>query len=329
MAHTRELQETIVREITDRIDPDESSVPYSRDGYYHYHRFEAGKEYPVHCRRKQRLDASEEVLIDGNLLAEGHDFFSLRLGGTSPDQRVLAYAVDTRGRRIYSVYFKDLERGELLDDVLEEVTGNVAWASDNRTIFYTRQHPETLRSYQVFRHRLGTDPKEDVLIYEERDETFYVRVARTKSRRFVLIVSAHALTTEYRFVEADRPGDPFVLLQPREKGHEYRAHHEDEHFFILTNREAKNFRLVKAPVSAPAAENWEEIVPHREDVFLEDLEVFRDFLVLVERRSGLRRLRVIPRNGSPEHDVAFDEPAYYIELGENFEVEQKRPPIHL
>lgn len=321
MAHTRDLQETLVREITERIDPDESSVPYSRDGYFHYHRFEAGKEYPIHCRRKGALDAPEEVLVDGNLLARGHDFFSLRLGGTSPDETLVAYAIDTRGRRIYSIYFKDLGAWTLLDDVVEEVTGNLAWANDNRTVFYTRQHPDTLRSYQVFRHRLGTDPTDDVLVYQEEDETFHVRVARTRSKRFVLIVSSHALTTEYRFVDAGDPEGAFTLLEPREKEHDYSVRHLGEHFFILTNRGAPNFRLVKAPVAAPSAENWVEVVAHREDVFLEDLELFRDFLVVVERRLGLRRLRILPGDGAAEHAVVFDEPAYIVELGPNFEVD--------
>jgi oligopeptidase B len=321
MAHTRALQETLVREINDRIDPAESSVPYSRDGYFHYHRFEAGREYAIHCRRKGSLDAPEEVLVDGNQLALGHDFFALRLGGTSPDAKLLAYAVDTRGRRIYSVYFKDLESGELLDDVIEEVTGNVAWANDDRTLFYTRQHPDTLRSYQVFRHRLGTDPKSDALVYQEDDEAFHVRVARTRSRRFILIVSSHALTTEYRFLDADDPGGSFSVVEPREKEHDYSVRHIGDHFFILTNRGAPNFRLVKTPVAAPASGNWEEVIPHRDDVFLEDLELFRDFLVVAERRLGLRRLRILPRDGSAGHEVTFEEPAYYTELGENFEVD--------
>ncbi len=319
MAHTRELQETLFREITSRIDPEDSSMPYRKDGYYHYHRFEPGKEYALHCRRKETLEAPEEILFDGNELARGHEFFSLRFSDVSPDQELAAYGVDTRGRRIYTVRFKELQSGALLDDVLPEVTGNVAFAGDNRTVFYTKQHPETLRSYQVFRHRLGTDSREDVLIYEEKDEAFHLRLSRTRSKKFLVVVSAHVLTTEYRILEADDPERELRVLVPREHNHEYSARHHGDHFFILTNKGAPSFRLVKAPVEAPSFENWKEVVAHREGVILEDLEVFRDFLVLVERREGLRRIRVIPWNGEGEHEISFDEPAYAVDLRDNYE----------
>ena len=319
MAHTKELQETLFREITERIDPDDSSVPYRRDGYYHYHRYGPRKEYPLHCRRKQTLDAPEEILFDGNELARGHEFFSLRFSDVSPDQKLAAYGVDTRGRRIYTVRFKDLETGALLDDVLPEVTGNVAFAGDNRTVFYTRQHPDTLRSYRVFRHRLGSDPRADVLLYEENDEAFHLRLSRTRSKKFLVVVATHVLTTEYRILETDDPQGELRLLQPREHNHEYSARHHGNHFFILTNKGAHSFRLVKAPAEAPSFENWEEVIPHREGVILEDLEVFRDFLVLVERREGLRRIRVIPWDGGGEHEISFDEPAYAVDLRDNHE----------
>lgn len=321
MAHTRDLQETLFREITGRIDPDDYSVPYRKDGYYHYHRFEPGKEYALHCRKRERLEAPEEVLFDGNELSQGHEFFSLRFSDLSPDQKLAAYAVDTRGRRIHTVRFKNLETGALLDDVLPEVTGNVAFAGDNRTVFYTKQHPDTLRSYQVFRHRLGADPREDILVYEENDEAFHLRLSRTRSKKFLIVVSAHVLTTEYRILETDDPQGELRLLEPREHNHEYSARHHGDHFFILTNKEAKSFRLVKAPVEAPSFENWEEVIPHREGVILEDLEVFRDFLVLVERREGLRRIRVIPWDGGGEHEISFDEPAYAVDLRDNYETD--------
>ena len=319
MAHTRELQEALFREITARIDPDDSSVPYRKDGYYHYHRFEPGKEYALHCRRKESLEAPEEILFDGNELARGHKFFSLRFSDLSPDQTLAAYGVDTRGRRIYTVRFKDLGSGALLDDVLAEVTGNVAFAGDNRTVFYTRQHPDTLRSYRVFRHRLGTDSREDVLIYEEKDEAFHLRLSRTRSKKYLVVVSAHVLTTEYRILQASDPEGELQVLVPREHNHEYSARHHGDHFFILTNRGAPGFRLVKAPAQAPSFENWEEVIPHRERVILEDLEVFCDFLVLVERQEGLRRIRVIRWDGGGEHEISIDEPAYAVDLRDNYE----------
>jgi oligopeptidase B len=318
MAHTRELQETLFREITARIDPDESSVPYFRDGYYHYVRFEPGKEYALHCRKKT-LDAPEEVLFDGNELARGHEFFSLRFSDTSPDQRIAAFAVDTRGRRIYTVRFKDLSTSAILEDVIPDVTGTAAFAVDNETVFYTKQHPETLRSYQVFRHRLGTDTREDVLVYEEKDEAFHLRLFRTRSKKFLVVVSVHALTTEYRILDAKVPGGEFRVLLPREHHHEYSAHHFGEHFYVLSNKEAPGFRLGRVPVQSPSFENWEEIVPHRAGVVLEDLELFRGFLVLMERREGLRQVRVIPWAGGAEHEISFDEPAYGVELRDNYD----------
>ncbi len=319
MAHTRELQETLFREIAARIEPDEASVPYRKDGYFHYHRFEPGKEYALHCRRKESLEAPEEILLDGNELARGHEFFSLRFSDVSPDQRLAAYAVDTRGRRIHTLYFKDLETGALLPDVIPELTGNAAFAADNRTVFYTRHHPETLRSYRVFRHRLGSDPSEDALVYEEKDEAFHLRLSRTRSKKFLVVVSLHALTTEYRILEAERPEGELRVLAPRERHHEYTARHHGDHFFILTNKGAPNFRLVKAPAGAPSIENWEEVVPHREGVILEDLELFRDSLVLVERSEGLRRIRILPWDGGAEHEISFDEPVFSIELRDNYE----------
>ncbi len=319
MAHTRDLQETLFREITARIDPDESSVPYLRDGYYHYHRFEPGKEYALHCRRKKAPGAPEEILFDGNELGRGHEYFSLLFSDTSPDQRIAAFATDVRGRRIYTVRFKDLTTSALLEDVIPDVTGTVAFARDNRTVFYTRQHPETLRSYQVFRHELGSDSREDALVYEEKDEAFHLRLSRTRSKRFLVVASVHVLTTEYRVLEAREPQEEFRVLVPREHDHEYAIRHFGDHFYIHTNKEAPGYRLVKAPVESPTFENWVEVVPHREGVILEDLEIFRDFLVLVERREALRRVRVIPWEGGGEHEIPFEEPAYAVELRDNYE----------
>ncbi len=319
MAHTRDLEETLFREITARIDPDQSSVPYLRDGYHHYYRFEPGKEYALHCRRKGALEAPEEILFDENELARGHEFFSLRFSDTSPDQKIAAFAVDTRGRRIYTVRFKDLSTSELLEDVISEVTGAVAFANDNRTVFYTRQHPETLRAYQVFRHELGTDSREDALVYEEKDEAFHLRLSRTRSKKFLVVISVHVLTTEYRVLEADRPEGELRVLVPREHHHEYSARHHGNHFFILTNKGAPFFRLVKMPDDASSIESWEEVIPPRDGVILEDLEIFQDFLVLVERREASRRIRILPVDGGGEHEISFDEPPYAVELRDNYE----------
>ena len=319
MAHTEKLQETLFEEIKGRLDPDDSSVPYRKDDFYYYYRFEEGKEYAIHCRKRGSLDADEEILANGNALSEGHEYFSLHVSGVSVDHNLLAYAIDTKGRRIYDIYFKTLGTGKLLDDVIGDVTGSVAWASDNQTVFYSKQHPETLRAHQVYRHRLGTNPADDVLVFEETDETFHVDVFKTKSKRFIMISSDQTLTSEYRFLPADEPDGDFRVLQPRERKHEYSASHFEDHFFILTNDDAVNFRLMKTPVNKPGKEHWEEVIPHRADVLLETFAMFRDYLVLVERHEGLRKIRIRPWDGSDEHYLEFDEPAYYAYLTQNVE----------
>ena len=325
MAETEGLQEELFEEIKKRLEPNESSVPYRKEDYYYYHRFEEGGEYAVHCRKRESPEAPEEILVDGNALAEGHEYFALSvsgLAGVSTNQNLFAYAVDTQGRRIYDVYFKNFETDELLEDILKDVTGNVAWANDNETVFYSKQHAETLRSYQIYRHRLGDDPADDVLVFEEADETFDVHVFKTKTQRYILIASQQTLSSEYRYIRADEPDGSFRMLQERERKHEYDASHFEDHFFILTNWDALNFRLMKTPVDAPGKDNWEEVIPHRADVLLETFTIFQDYLVLVERHEGLRRIRVIPWNGSDEeHYLKFDEPAYYAYLTANVELD--------
>jgi len=319
MAPVEGLQERVFEEIKGRLVPDERSVPYRKGDYYYYSRFQEGGEYAVHCRKQGSLDAHETVLVDGNALAKGHDYFSLRLAGVSPDHSRLAFAVDTRGRRIYDIHFKDLTTGEPIGETLENVTGSLAWANDNETVFYSRQHAETLRAHQIYRHRLGTPPSQDVLVFEEKDETFDVDVFETKSERFIMIASQQTLSSEYRFVSADDPYDDFVILEPRTRKHEYVVRHHGDHFFILTNDGAVNFKLVRAPVDHPGRSHWTDVIAHRADVLLEDFVLFDDFLVLVERHRGLRRIRVQRRDGSDDYEIDFDEAAYYAFLTQNVE----------
>ncbi len=321
MSHTAELQETLFLEIKGRIKPDDSSVPYRREDYFYYTRFEEGKEYALDCRKKDALSGDEQVMLDGNLLAEGHDYFAIGALSVSARKNILAYATDTKGRRIYTIRFKDLDTGKLLDDVIESVAGNLAWANDNETLFYTKQDLQTLRWNRVFRHKLGTPTSKDVLVYEEEDETFSVHVYKTKSKRFLVIAGEQTVSHEYRFLPADTPDAGFRLFLPRERRHEYSLGHLGEHFFVLTNKDAKNFRLVKTSVERPEPDHWEEIIPHREDVLLEDFELFRDQLVVVERHRGLRQLRVIPWDGSPEHHLEFDAAAYHVYLTRNVELD--------
>jgi oligopeptidase B len=319
MAHTGGLQQALFEEIRDRIKQTDMTVPYRKDDYFYYTRFEDGKEYPIHCRKKGTLDASEEVMLDVNLMAEGHEFFSVGPFKVSSGQDTLAYPVDAVGRRIYSIHFKDLSSGEILADVIPDVTANMAWAEDNKTLFYAKQDPATLRWHRVYRHVLGTDPAHDQLVYEETDETFSCFVLKTKSKQYIMIGSQQTLATEFRYLEADDPQGEFTLLLPREREHEYWVDHYRDHFYIRSNDQAKDFRLMKTPVGATGKENWAEVIPHRNDVLLEGFELFRDHLAVVERERGLVQIGLHPWSGEGGHYLDFGEPAYLARLSDNHE----------
>jgi oligopeptidase B len=319
MAHTQNLQETLFKEFKTRIKQTDLSVPYRRDGYFYYTRTEEGKNYPIYCRKKGSLEAPEEILLDANRVAEGHKFCSVAGLQVSPGQDLLAYAVDTVGRRFYNIAFKNLRTGEPLPDALPNVTPNLTWAEDGKTLFYTRQDPKTLRSHRIYRHILGTDPSQDALVYEEQDETFRCFVFKTKSKKFIMIGSSQTLSTEYRFLDASRPQDAFQVFLPRRRDHEYHLDHYQDHFYIRTNHQAKNFRLLKTPVAQTAQQHWTEVIPHRDDVLLEDIEIFKDHLVAAERKNGLIQLRILPWTGSGEHYIDFGEPAYAAFPTANFE----------
>ena len=306
-----ELRERLFEEIRGRIPQTDVSAPY-RDGTHRYYwRYEDGRQYRLYCRSP--LDAAgggEQIILDVDALAEGHEFCDAAILDISPDERLLAYAVDTVGRRRYAIRFRDLAADADLPDVVPDVVCEAVWANDNRTLFYTRQDPVTLRPFQVRRHTLGSDAAADELVYEERDETFVCGVGKSRSQRFILIGSQQTLTSEYRYLNADRPGGAGVVFLPREHGHEYRIDHYRGRFYIRSNAAARNFRLLETPDDRPAREHWRELVPHRDDVLLEAFELFRDHLVVQERRDGLVRLRVQPWEGAGGHEVAFDEPAY-------------------
>jgi oligopeptidase B len=321
MADTRGLQSELFEELKGRIQPDDSTYPALDNGFFYYERFEEGLEYPVHCRMKEATDAPEEVILDVNRVGQDHEFVSVRGPVVSPDSRLMAWSLDTVGRRKYTLRIKDLGTGEDLDDVIPEVTGNVVWANDNRTLFYAKQDPETLRSYQIYRHVLGTSPEDDVLVYEEADTTFSVSVWKTRSDKFVMIHAGQTLATEARFLDADKPEGEFRVVAPRERGVEYSVAHVGDRFIIRTNLEAENFRLMEAPVANPGRANWHELIPGRDDVFLQGVEVFADHMVVTERRDGLRHLRIIPRDGGEESEIEFDDPTYSTWVDENREFE--------
>jgi oligopeptidase B len=320
LAHTRPLQERLFEEIKARIKQTDVSVPYRRGPFLYYTRTEDGREYPIYCRRAS-LEAPEQILLDVNELARGHDYYAVNARSPSPSHNILAFAADTRGDRVHTIRFKDLTTGAILGDEIQGGSGYLAWANDNRTLFYAVVHPRTLRSYRVFRHTLGADPATDVLVYEETDEEFSVGVAKTKTDGYLFIASHQTVTAEYRYLPADDPTAEPRLFLARRRGHEYDVDHFGSHFYIRTNDQATNFRLMRTPVTGTSPEPWEDVIPHRPDVLLEGIEVFRDHLVVAERHRGLMRLMVRPWSGAGEHYVTFDEPAYVARVAENFELD--------
>ncbi len=344
LAPTEALQETLFAEIKGRIRQTDMSAPYREGAHLYYTRYEDGREYPIHCRRPVdepaaartpgSVDAGEtrvvpaavdgeQILLDVNALAEGRDFCQVSALEVSPDGRLLAYAIDVEGRRIHTIRVKDLAADALLDDELTGVTSNLVWANDDRTLFYTRQHPETLRWHRVYRHALGTPQAEDVLVYEETDETFNCEVGKTRSKRYLLIASAQTVSTEYRFLDADRPDGGFDVFWPRARDHEYDVDHYRDRFYVRTNHGARNFRLMETDVAGTAPERWVEVAPHRDDVLLESFALFRGHLVLQERCAGLTRLHVRPWSGDGAHVIAFDEPVYDVHVSVNREADTR------
>lgn len=309
MAHTDALQDKLFKEITARIKQDDSSVPVKKNGYIYYSRYEPKQDYPLICRKKENTSV-EEIMLNGPELGKNQSYFAF--GGTdvSTNNQYLAYGVDLVSRRQYTIYIKDLKSGKLLKDKIENTNGSATWANDNKTIFYSKNDPQTLRSYRIYKHIIGTDSKEDKLVYEEKDETFGCDIFKTKSDKFLMIASHQTMSTEFRYLDANNPEGEWKILQKRERGHEYSADHFGDNFFIVTNDKAKNFRLMKTPVNETGKENWEEVIPHRKDVLLEGIEMFRDYLVVAERKNGLNQLRVIQWKDKKEHYIEFKDPAY-------------------
>ncbi|HXG96857.1 MAG TPA: S9 family peptidase [Gemmatimonadales bacterium] len=319
MAHTEALQERLYEELKGRVLQNDQSVPFRERNYFYYTRLVEGKNYPIYARKRGSLSAPEEIMIDANVLAEGKATFLIRAWEVSSAEDLLAFAADTTGGRVSSIRFKNLRTGEMLPDIVPRAIGGIAWAEDNRTLFYTKPDSVSVRPYQVYRHRLGTPAATDQMVYEDKDETYYVGVFKTKSRAYIMIQSSQTMATEYSYIRADQPDAPFKVLIPRERGHEYSANHFGDYFYILSNDHAKNFRLMRTPVAKPGRDNWQEVIPHRADVLLEDFEFFRDYLVLTERKDGLVQLRVRPWSGTNEYYLDFGEPAYLAYVSTNLE----------
>ncbi|MDW7695695.1 S9 family peptidase [Flammeovirgaceae bacterium SG7u.111] len=323
MANLKPLQKEIYEEIVGRIKQEDTSVPYFKNGYVYYTRYEEGKEYPVYCRKKGSEEGAEEILLNVNEMAEGHDYYQVASRSISPNNKLMAYGVDTVSRRQYDIFFTNLETGEVYPEVLKNTIGLAVWANDNKTLFYTVKDEQTLRPFQIYKHILGTDPSEDKLLFQEDDEIFNAYVFKTKSDDFIMIGSFATLSSEYRFLDANKPEGEFKILQPREKDHEYSVDHFEDKFYIVTNWEAKNFRLMETSVDATEKENWKEVIAHRPEVLLEGIELFKDFMVLDERKDGLTMLRIMNQKDGTEHYLDFGEQAYLAYTSTNPEFDTK------
>ena len=322
MSRFGNLEEVLFEELKGRVPQEDDTVPYRKNGYYYYQRFEEGKEYAIGCRKNGSLQAPEEIFLDANRLAEGYSFFNLDNWAVSPDGNLVAYAVDTVGRRKYDIYIKNLATGQMIGgEPIHNVTPNFVWANDNRTLFYTRQHPETLRWYQVFRHTAGGDPSGDILVYEEKDAIFGVAVDKTSSDRYILLWIDQTVSNEYRYIDADYPESEPVLFAARERNHEYQVDHAGDQFYIRTNYNAKNFRVMTASPGRTARADWMELVPHREERLIEGILPFRDHLVVSGRVDGLARMEILLLADGTSHEIEFDEPAYHAWTGDNYEVD--------
>lgn len=310
MKETEGLQTTLFGEMKGRIKETDESVPVLRHGYYYYTRTEDGKEYFKYCRKKGSLDAPEEILLDVDALAQGYAYYAAGGFNVSPDNRLLAYGVDTVSRREYTIYIKNLETGELLSDVIPGSTGGSVWSNDNKTLFYTSKNPVTLLTEKIKRHELGTATDKDVTVYHEKDNTNYIGVGKSKNRKYIFIYSGGTLSSETRFLDADNPTGEFKVFQPRIKDVLYSVTALEDRFLVVTNQDAQNFKLVETPLDKTGQENWKEVIPHRSDVLLSDVDEFKDFVVVSERKNGLTQVAIRNLKTGGEHYLDFGEAAY-------------------
>jgi len=316
MKSTDTFQAELFKEMKGRIKEKDESVPVFKNGYFYYNRTEDGQQYYKYCRKKGSLEAKEEVLLDVDSLAKGHSYYSATGFSVSPDNKLLAFGVDKVSRRQYTIQIKNLETGEILKDAIPNSEGGVAWANDNKTLFYTAKNAITLLSEKIKKHVLGTDAKADVVVYDEKDNTNYIGVGKSKNGRYILISSAGTLTNEFRMIDADHPDADFKIFSPRSKDVLYDVLPVDDKFYIITNWNAKNFRLMECALDKTEKENWKEVIPNRKDVLLEYGDEFKDYLVLSERKNGLTQLRVLKKDGS-DYYIKFDEPVYAAGIGSN------------
>ncbi|MEG1200201.1 MAG: prolyl oligopeptidase family serine peptidase [Algoriella sp.] len=314
---TEEFQAKLFEEMKSRIKEDDSSVPYKINGYWYLTEYQKGKEYPIHKRRKDSLDNPDEILFDVNPMAEGHAYYKLGGLSVSPNNEMCTFGVDNVSRRIFTIQIKDLKTGEILADKIENTTGGSVWAADNQTLFYTRKD-EALRAFQIWKHKLGTSAEEDTLVFEETDDTFSVYVYKSKSRDFIIIGTSSTVSDEYRYINANQPDSEFKIFQKRERDLEYSIEHFGEEFYIQTNKDdAFNFKLMKTPIDKTEQNNWVDVIPHREETFIEGFEIFKNYLVIEERTNGLIQMNIKAWDKSEDYYLPFNEETYTAGSGTN------------
>ncbi len=324
MNGTEAFQENLFNEIVGRIKQDDQSVPLLDNGYYYYSRYEEGKEYAIYCRKLGSLEAEEQVMLNVNEMAEGFNYYAVGGQSVSTNNNLLAFSVDTVSRREYTLQFKDLTTGEVLADRIPGTTGGATWANDNKTVYYSKKDPITLRSSRIFKHVLGTDAGADVLVFEEADETFSCGIGKSKSEQYLMIASYSTVSNEWRYLDANTPNGEWKIIQPRERNLEYSCSHYGDHFYITTNRDAKNFKLVRTPINATTYDNWDDVLPHRDATLLEGVDIFKDYLVVSERTEGLNQIRVKRWDDAADYYIQFPDPTYSAYVGANPDFDTKQ-----
>tara|TARA_R110001592_G_scaffold45508_3_gene145526 strand:- start:1710 stop:3875 length:2166 start_codon:yes stop_codon:yes gene_type:complete len=323
-SHTNSFQSSLFEEMKSRIKEDDESVPYKKNGYFYITKFKKGQQYPIYTRKKESLDANEELLFDVNELAKEHDYFQLGGLNVSPNNELAAFSVDTISRRQYVLHIKNLKTGKVYNDVITNTNGGSVWANDNKTLFYTKKDPVSLRSYKIFKHVLGTNESEDIEIFHEKDDTFGTFVTKSKSSKYIIVGSYSTLSSEYQFLSADSPNEALQIIQKRERNLEYDIAHYKNHFYIKTNKDgAKNFKLMKTPTTKTSKENWTDVIPHREDTLLEDMSIFKEYLVLEERTNGLNKIRIKRWDDAKDYYLPFDEETYSVGVYANPDFDTK------
>ncbi len=320
---TEAFQESLFEEMKSRIKKDDNSVPYKKNGYFYYTRYQKGKEYPIYCRKAESLENNEIIILDVNILAEGQSYCNVNSLDISPDNKIIAYGLDTVSRRQYNIHFLNLETGDKLVDIIKNTEGSVAWAKDNKTVFYSRKDPVTLRSYQIFKHILGTNTDDDIVVYQEDDETFDTYVYDTKDGEYIIIGSSSTMADEYRILKADNPNGEFKIFQERERGLEYGIGHYKNKFYIRTNYNALNFNIMYTSEEKTSKENWKDVKPYNNEVFTEGFDLLGDYLIVEQKIAGIGNLHVLNLSNDEKYDIKFDEEVFSAWISSNYDITSK------